>query len=537
MQFANPITLMRTERSAPYSWTAFVSDAKAGVILLMVEIPFAMGIGVVSGMGIVAALYCMVIVGLVGAILGGTRCMVSGPAVAVAVIVGPLMTSGQIGLPEIAFITILAGAIQVVLGFAAVGRFMAYLPHVVLTGFISGIGCLLVWSQVVKLIELGFADVAIAGICLAIILVWPNRLHQFVPRQLAGVIAGWAASAAFLPGGLLLGTISTAIPKIAVAMPSASLLSIAIGPAITIALISSAYTLMIAQSVDSMTGGRHNSHRQLAATGVANIAAGVFGAVPGAGQFGAMATVVLGGRTVVAGIVVALLTAGFIFGLSPYLKTLPIAAILAVVIWIGWELIDWHLVKKLRKAERRHGLVFFVTLLFATAGDPFSAVVLGLITAFIGNAASLERKEMDNVLSVPLLDSTLLEEDEDADPLSARAGLLAFRGSFTAASSRRLAVLLEEDIRDHEVAIFDLSGITHMDDSAAHLLQLLLRKAEAMGIEVVVFGLPDSLRGILEAFSVLKYVPDGRIVEDMEEAKAVAVELLTGGKGGQSPAT
>ncbi len=526
---------MKTERRLPYGWPVFWDDAKAGLVLLMVEIPFAMGIGVISGMGVAAALYCMVIVGFVGALLGGTRAMVSGPAVAVAVIVGSALSSGRLGIPDMGFVAILAGAIQLVMGSAGVGRFMAYLPHVVLTGFISGIGCFLVWSQAWILIELGTADIAVAGTCLAVILVWPRRLRAFVPAQLVGILAGWAVSVFLLPGGLQLGSVPAGLPEISIAVPTLEILPAAAGTAFMIAFISSVYTLMIAQSVDTLTGGRHNANRQLAATGAANCAAGLFGAVPGAGQFGAMASVVLGGRTVVAGIVVSALTAGFILGLGPYLTSLPVAAILAVVIWIGQELIDWQLVKRLHKAERRHAVVFAITLLPAAAGEPLSAVVLGLIAAFIGNATALERAEMDSVLSVPLLDSTILPESGNADPLSARTGLLAFRGTFTAASSRRLAALLEGDIKDHEIAIFDLSGITHMDDSAAHLLQLLLRKAATMGVEVIVFGLPEGLCGTLEAFGVLQNVPEGRTVDSMAEAQSIAAELLTGGDADRQP--
>ena len=517
------------QRRTPYSWAVFLDDLKAGLVLLLVEIPFAMGIGVVSGMGIPAALYCLVIVGLVGAVFGGTRAMVSGPSVAVAVIVASVLSSGEVSFVELSMIVVMSGAMQILFGLAGIGRYMAYLPHIVLTGFISGIGCYLVWSQAWQLIELGMIDLAVAGICIAVILIWPRSWQRYVPSQLVGVGVAWAVSAFLLSGSQLLGPLQLGLPGISVAIPSLDFLPHAAGAALLIAVISSAYTLMIAQSADAMTGGQHNANRQLAATGVANMAAGLFGAVPGSGQFGAMAALVLGGRTVVAGIVVSILTAMFILGFGPYLATLPIAAIIAVVIWIGWELIDWHLVKRIPRIERRFGAVFLATMGIATFGDPLAAVVIGFIIAGVGNAAALERVEMDSVLSVPLMDSSFLSGSDDSDPFAARAGLLAFRGSFTVASSRKLSELLEEDIRDHEVALFDLSGMTHMDDSAAHLLRLLLRKAGTMGIEVIVFGIPERLHSLLDAFEVLRNVPEGRVVDTMDEAQGIAQRLLAAG--------
>ncbi len=521
---------MRIDRPSPYTWSVFWADFKAGLILLLVEIPFAMGIGVVSGMGIPAALYCMVIVGIVAAILGGTRAMVSGPAVAVAVIVASVLSSGEVGMLELGIIVVLAGAMQILLGLAGIGRFMAYLPHVVLTGFISGIGFFLLWSQSWELFKLGIPDIAIAGVCLAVILAWPRSLHRYVPGQLVGVSVAWAVSAFLLPGSASLGVLPTGLPEVVIGMPTLLFIPTAIVPALLIALISSAYTLMIAQSVDSMTGARHNPNRQLAATGVANMVAGVFGAVPGSGQFGAMGSVVAGGKTVVAGIVVSVLTAVFILGVGPYLATVPMAAILSVLIWMGWELVDWRLFRRILRIERRYGLVFAVTLGIAALGDPLTAVVFGFVAAGIGNAAALEKVEMDSVLSVPLIDATLLAEEDDFDPFSARVGLLAFRGSFSVASSQKLAELLEFDIRDHEVAIFDLSGMTHTDDSAAHLLKLLLRKAGAMGIEVIVCGVPDMLRGSFDAFDVLQDIPDNRIVDTQDDARSIAGKLLASGE-------
>ena len=446
-------------------------------------------------------------------------------------IVGSVLSSGEVGIPELGIIAAIAGAMQVLLGLAGIGRLMAYLPHVVLMGFISGIGVFLIWSQARDLHRLALPDIAVAGVCLAVILVWPRRLHTIVPGQLVGVAAAWAVSAFLLPGGAVLGMLPTGLPEVAVGMPPPGFLPGAIVPALLIALISSAYTLMIAQSVDSMTGARHNPNRQLAATGVANMAAGILGAVPGSGQFGAMGSVAAGGRTVVAGVVVSVLMAVLILGAGPHLATLPVAAVHSVLIWMGWELVDRRLAWRLLRIGHRHVLAFAVTLAFAAAGDPLTAVLIGIAAAGIGNAVALEGVEMDNVLSVPLIDAEILAEDDGGgDPLSARVGLLAFRGSFTVASSRRLAELLEVDIRGHEVAILDLSGMTYADDSAAQLLKLLIAKAGSMGIGVIVCGVPDRLRASFDAFGVLLHVPESRIVGTQGEARSIARVLLVSGR-------
>ena len=522
---------MRVEPRSPYSWRIFWGDLTAGLIRLLAHIPFAMGIGVVSGMGVPAALYCVIIVGTVGALLGGTRAIISGPSIPIAVIAGTVLSSGDVDILQIGMIVMMAGAMQVAFALLGLGRYMAYLPHIVLTGFMSGIGFFLVWSQSWRLIELGTADVAVACASLAVILVWPPAWKRYVPSPLAGVAVGWVIAAQWLPGAALIGVLPTGLPDVVLTMPSLDFLASAIAPAFLIAVISSTHTLMVALAADSRTGGQHNATRQLAATGVANMAGGVFGTVPGSGMTATMGTIAAGGKTVICGIVVSAGMVGVVLGLGPYLATLPIAALIVVVGWIGCTLVDWHLVRGILRVERRYSVAFLVTVGIATAGEPLLAMVFGFVAASIANAAAREQAEMDSVLSVAFIDQTFFPETDDCDPFSARVGMLALRGSFTVASSRKLAKLLEGDIRGHELVIFDLSGMTHMDDSAAHLLQLLLRKAQTMGIKVLVLGIPKRVLGSIDAFDVLRDVPVSRIVDTIEDARRVAARLLDSNNG------
>lgn len=121
MPILSVLKSMRVERPSPYSWRTFWDDLKTGLIVLVVEIPFAMGIGVVSGMGVPAALYCVVIVGTIGAFLGGTRALMSGPSVPLAVIAGTVLSSGEVDILQIGIIVMMAGAMQVAFGRSASG--------------------------------------------------------------------------------------------------------------------------------------------------------------------------------------------------------------------------------------------------------------------------------------------------------------------------------------------------------------------------------------------------------------------------------
>ena len=172
---------LRNEKRQPYSREIFRADLKAGITLSASYVPTAMALGVVSGMGPLAGLWCGVFVGIIAGLCGGTRALISGPSAVLAVITATLLTGPEVSLPELGLIIAMAGAIQIVLGLTGVGRFVSYMPHIVLVGFMSGIGVLILWSQAGTLVELGMSNLALAAGCLAVFVVWPGRIDRFIP--------------------------------------------------------------------------------------------------------------------------------------------------------------------------------------------------------------------------------------------------------------------------------------------------------------------------------------------------------------------
>ena len=514
---------LRNETRPPYASETLWADLKAGVTLVASYVPTTMALGVISGMGPLAGLWCGVFVGVIAAVCGGTRAMVSGPSAVLAVITATLLMGDEVSLPELAVIIVMAGAIQIVLGLAGVGRYVSYMPHIVLTGFMSGIGVLLLYTQVEKLFQLGTSDVALAALCLAVFFIWPARIGRFIPAPLAAVGIGWIA-ALYIPGTQLLGPVPVGLPIPVVEVPSLDFLPKAVGPAVLIALISSVYTLMWSLIADTFTGSRHNPNRELLGLGLGNLAAGVVGVLPGSGTIATMTARRFGGKTVVTGIVCLIIVAALILGLGPYVAPLPLAALSAIVILVGWRMIEFSFLLKVPRMDPRYSSVMLLIMAVTIFVDPIFAIMFGVIAANIVNAAQLESLELDSLVSTPLLDSTF--SGEAADSFAARTGLVSFRGSFTVSSSRKLIAQIGADIRDHEVVIFDLSHATHVDDSAAHLLAQVIDRAKQTRTEIVVCGINDRIRGPLFAFDVLDRIPDDRIVATEKEARDLAWSLL-----------
>ena len=196
---------------------------------------------------------------------------------------------------------------------------------------------------------------------------------------------------------------------------------------------------------------------------------------------------------------------------------------------VGWDIIDWRFITRIHRVQREHLLVMVITMFLTVFLDLVTAVAIGLIAAGMASARQWERLELDSVISVPLLDSTFLtpdDESDDMDVFSARAGLVSMRGSFSVASSGKMIVAISADIRDHEVVILDFTDTVHMDDSAALVIEQLIDVAYEQDTDCIVMGLEGRPAVTLRALNVLRRIPTDRFVDNLDEAREIAREIL-----------
>ena len=258
--------------------------------------------------------------------------------------------------------------------------------------------------------------------------------------------------------------------------------------------------------------------------------AGLFGALPGAGAtMGTVVNIRAGGTNPVSGALRALLLLALVLGLGRYVEPIPLAALAGVLMKVGWDIIDWRLLAAVHRIRREHLFVMLMTLGLTVFVDLVTAVAIGLIAAGMAHARQLERLELDSVVSVPLLDRTFfvgLADTAEWDRHAARVGLVALRGTFTVASSHKLMEVIGADIKDHEVVVFDFSGATYVDDSAALVIEQLIEVARNERTEVIVMGLSGSVAKTLDALEVLRRAPEENVVETLDEVRVAAHALL-----------
>ena len=537
-----------------YNLQTLRGDIFGGITAAVVGLPVALGFGVVSGLGALAGIYGAIATGFFAAVFGGTRSQISGPTGPMAMAMAVIVASHANSLAEAFTIAIMAGLIQILLGLLRIGRFVAFTPYSVISGFMSGIGIIIILLQTLPFLGapvadggplgairdwpdaiggINFSAFAIAAVTLVVGVAWPGQLRKFLPPTLAALIAGTALGVLWLSNTPVIGDVPTGLPNVRLPEFSASVLARAVQPAVALALLGSIDSLLTSLIADSMTRTRHKANRELIGQGIGNAAAGLIGGLPGAGAtMGTVVNIRAGGRTQVSGVLRAAILLALVLGLGKYVESIPLAVLAGILMKVGYDIIDWRFLTRVYRVQREHLVVMLITLLLTVFLDLVTAVAIGLIAAGMASARRFERLELDNVVSVPLLDRSFLGSGEGAaeevDDFSARVGLVALRGSFSVASSNKLTNTISEDIRDHEVVILDFSDTVYMDDSAALVVEQLIDTAIEEDTECIVMGLKGRNAATLHALDVLRHVPEEHFVETLDEARETARRILEG---------
>ena len=534
-----------------YSPQALRGDLFGGVTAAVVGLPVGLAFGEASGLGAVAGIYGAIAVGFFAAVFGGTKSQIAGPTGPMAVAMAVIVTTHAESLAEAFTIVIMAGLIQIGLGVMRIGRFVAYTPYSVVSGFMSGIGVIIILLQTVPFMgapvrtggpieairawpetvaDLNYHALTIALVTLAVGILWPAYLRKYLPPALAALIAGTMLSLLWLSDTPVIGEVPTGLPSLHLPELAPGLLARSVEPALILALLGSIDSLLTSLVADAMTRTRHNPNRELVGQGIGNTIAGLIGATPGAGAtMGTVVNIRAGGQTQISGVLRAAILLALVLGLGRYVESIPHAALAGILMKVGWDIIDWRFLTRIHRVQREHLLVMFITLGLTVFLDLVTAVAIGLIAAGMASARSLERLQLDSVVSVPLLDQTFLRSwgtEAEADAFSARVGLVALRGTFSVASSSELISTIGADIRDHEVVILDFTDTVYVDDSAALVVENMIETAIAEDTDCIVMGLEGLPATTLHALNVLQHVPEDHFVEDIEGARETAERLL-----------
>ncbi len=537
-----------------YGLDKLPGDVFGGVTAAIVALPVALAFGIASGLGPIAGLYSAIAVGFFAAVFGGTPTQISSPTPPMTVAMAVIITQHSSTLGEAFTIVILAGLIQIGLGVLRIGSFVTYTPYSVISGFTSGIGIIVIVIQVLPflgtetapggtldsialwpeaLVNVNWQALALGAVALLSVILWPNTLSKFLPGPLVALVVGTTIGYFWLTGAPTIGAIPSGLPRFIPPEFSPSFLASAVQPALILAIIGSIDSLLTSLVADTMTRTRHNSNRELFGQGLGNMVAGFIGALPGAGTtLGTVINIQAGATTFVSGALRAIILLVVVLALGQVVEPIPHAVLAGLLMKVGWDIIDWRFLTRVRHISPPYLLVMLLTLILTVFVDLVTAVAVGLIASTVLRARQSEQLELDNIVSAAMLDHTffadILDEDEleEIDVFQSRVGLLRMNGGFTAASANEMVRVVSADIEEHEIVIFDFSDTVYMDDSAALVMGQLVDAAKDDFTECIVMNLTGAVSDILYSFNAFMGVPKDHFVESMEEAKYLAKEIL-----------
>jgi SulP family sulfate permease len=535
----------------PRSLGRFIGDFYGGLTAAVVALPLALAFGVASGLGPVAGLYGAIAVGFFAAVFGGTPTQISGPTGPMTIVMATIVAQHANSLSEAFAIVVLGGLLQIMFGFARIGRFVSYTPYSVVSGFMSGIGIIIILIQTGPLFGLDVAQggpvgavkalsripsqfnvdaAAISCVALAIMVLWPERLRALLPPPLVALAACSLLALFVFPEAPVIGTVPTGLPTVSLPVIGLQDLPGILQPAFILALLGSIDSLLTSLVADSITRTRHKSDRELIGQGIGNVVAGLIGGLPGAGA--TMRTVInvrAGGRSPLSGALHALILLALVLGLAPLAERIPHAVLAGILMKVGWDIIDWGYLKRVRRAPRDKVIVMLTTLCITVFVDLITAVAVGMILAGFATARWMQEAELEGVSAVALSEvEGVLDNDERAalHEYDGRIGMIALRGHFSYASARELVRRAGSVTAGHEVILFDFTHAAHVDTSAALAIEELIGIVLDETKGCVIAGLSGPAEKTLKGLGILDLVPEDHMVATRVEAIRLAGRLI-----------
>jgi len=526
-------------------------DLFGGLTAAVVALPLALAFGVASGLGPLAGVYGAVAVGLLAAVFGGTPAQISGPTGPMTVVTAAVVAQYADNLSMAFTIIMLGGILQMLLGLLKVGRAIAYTPYSVISGFMTGIGIIIILLQLPALFGADPVAGTPAGVLLQldqlwhslnphamlvglgtllVATLWPGRWQRWLPAPLAALITGSLLANLILIDAPLLGDLPFGLPTLHWPVLQASQLTQAIQPAFVLALLGSIDSLLTALVADSLTRTQHRPNRELLGQGLGNCVAGLVGGIPGAGA--TMRTVIniqAGGRGRTSGIVHAVTLLLLVLVLAPLTGKIPHAVLAGILLKVGWDIIDRGYLRVLLQLPRDKVLVMLITLMLTVLVDLITAVAVGLIVAGIVTAMRTEQDELSRMQAGAAVaaDDLSAAEQQLLAKSGDRIAMLRMTGRFSYASARalnqRLALLDDQ----HQVLILDLSRLAYVDPSMALAMRDLLHAASDKRLHCVVVCPDQHTLGPLQALQVFARSNPEDMVSDRQAAIARAALLVS----------
>lgn len=524
-------------------------DIFGGVTAAVVSLPLALAFGVASGVGPIGGLYGAICVGFFAALFGGTPTLISEPTGPMTVVMTAIVASLVAKNPEqglaMAFtVVMLAGLFQIVFGIFKLGKYVTLMPYSVISGFMSGIGVILIILQIAPFLgqaapkggvlgtflsipsliaNVKTPEAILGAITLAIIFFMPKQLKRFVPPQLVALIIGTAISLTVFKDADIrrIGVIPVGLPPLQMPTFAPEQLTVMFVDGVMLGMLGCIDTLLTAVVADSLTRTEHDSNKELIGQGIANIVSGIFGGLPGAGAtMGTVVNIQTGATSAVSGLTRALVLLVVVLGAARLTEPIPMAVLAGIALKVGIDILDWSFLQRSHKVSTRGAIIMYGVLLLTVFVDLIVAVGIGV---FIANILTIERLSEMQSSDVKLISDTdddvrlSPEQKEILDKGEGRVLLFCLSGPMIFGMSKAIA-------REHnamkaaDALVMDLADVPSMGVTASLAIENVIRDAYEKGLQVYVVGASEKIQQRLKKLGLFDLIQPAHVLADRTEA-------------------
>ncbi len=535
----------------------FRGDLFGGITTTVIALPMALAFGVASGAGAIAGLYGAVLVGFFAALFGGTPTLISEPTGPMTVVMTGIIAYLIANHPEhgmaMAFTVVMMGGLfQIAFGFLGLGKYITLMPYTVISGFMSGIGWILIILQipaflgqsnpgggvigVVKSLpdlvtQIKTPEMILAVMTVAIIFLMPSKLSKIVPPQLVALVVGTLISLFLFQNVEIsrIGAIPTGLPELNIPHFSGQELGKMTIDALMLGILGSIDALLTSTVADGMTNTQHNSDKELIGQGIGNIVSGLFGGLPGAGAtMGTVVNIQAGGKTPLSGLIRAGILLVVVLWAGGLTENIPMAVLAGIALKVGFDIIDWSYLKRAHNLSIKAALIMYGVMFLTVFVDLITAVGVGI---FIANILTIKRlsdlqservkpinSEEDEIF-LNAEEKRLLKQTGDRVLLLHLSGAMIFGASKAISKQREVA-------NKYDVLILDLSDLSLLGVSSSLAIETLVKEACDKNHQVLIVTDNKNIKKRLQSFHIFQFNPKPKLKMNRKEAIEEAIYLV-----------
>ncbi|MCG9890287.1 MAG: SulP family inorganic anion transporter [Thermosynechococcaceae cyanobacterium MS004] len=533
-------------------------DIFGGVTAAIVSLPLALAFGVASGVGPLGGLYGAVCVGFFAALFGGTPTLISEPTgpmtvVMTTIVAGLIAKDPENGLAMAFTVVMLAGVFQIVFGIFKLGKYITLMPYSVISGFMSGIGVILVILQIAPflgqaapkggvigtvtaipqlLANVNLPEAILGAMTLAIIFFMPRKLKQAVPPQLIALIVGTVVSLTIFQGADIrrIGEIPVGLPPLQFPNFQPDQITLMLVDGVMLGLLGCIDTLLTAVVADSLTRTEHKSDKELIGQGIGNILSGFCGGLPGAGAtMGTVVNIQAGATSAVSGLTRALVLLVVVLGAARLTQPIPMAVLAGIALKVGLDILDWSFLKRSHKVSVKGSLIMYGVLLLTVFVDLIVAVGVGV---FIANILTIQQLSEVRATDVKLIADTdddvrlSAEQKQLLDQGQGRILLFCLSGPMIFGLSKAIA-REHNAMKEADALVVDVSEVPSMGVTASLALENVIRDAYDKSLQIYLVGASEKIQRRFQKLGLLDLIHHDHVLSDRTVALQHALDQLS----------